>query len=132
MAADAGPSTSGGKEAARKKLWPTMGGKGPWKEFLWAAPLKKPWKYWLGTIALGKIHWFQKSMELLIQKLPFSWIVHEIALEVGKYDLHFQAHAILCLQEAVEAYLVGLLEDANLCAIHAKRVTIMPKDIQLA
>ena len=56
----------------------------------------------------------------------------EIALEVGKYDLHFQDHAIICLQEAAEAYLVGLMEDANLCAIHAKRVTIMPKDIQLA
>ena len=59
-------------------------------------------------------------------------LVHEIALEVGKYDLCFHAHAILCLQEAAEAYLVGLLEDTNLCNIHAKRVTIMPKDIQLA
>ena len=44
----------------------------------------------------------------------------------------FQGCAILCPQEAAEAYLVGLMEDANLCAIHAKRVTIMPKDIQLA
>ena len=56
----------------------------------------------------------------------------KIALEVGKYDLHFQGHAILCLQEAAVAYLVRLMEDANLCAIHAKRAVIMPKDIQLA
>ena len=59
-------------------------------------------------------------------------LVHKIALEVGKYDMHFQVHAILTLQEAPEAYLVGLLEDANLSTIHAKQVTIMPKDIQLA
>ena len=69
-------------------------------------------------------------------RAPYSemplFTVHEIALEVGKYDLHFQGHAILCLQEAVEAYLVGLMEDTNLCTIHTKRVTIMPKDIQLA
>ena len=83
-------------------------------------------------VALCKIHQFQKSTELLIQKHPFSWLVHEIALEVGKYDLHFQWHAILCLQETAEAYLIRLMEDTNLCAIHAKRVTIMLKDIQLA
>ena len=71
-------------------------------------------------------------MELLIQKLPFSQLVHEIALEVGKYDLHFQGCTIICLQEAAEAYIAGLMEDAILCARHAKRVTIMPKDIQLA
>ena len=70
-------------------------------------------------------------MELLIWKRPFSQLVCEIALEVGKYDLHFQVHAILCLQEAAEAYLVGLMEDMDLCAIYTKRVTIMPKDIQL-
>ena len=62
-------------------------------------------------------------MELLICKRPFSWLVHEIAIEVGKYDFHFQGHAILCLQEAVEAYLVRVMEDANLCAIHAKGVS---------
>lgn len=49
-----------------------------------------------------------------------------------KSDLKFQAQAVLALQEAAEAYLVGLFEDTNLCAIHAKRVTIMPKDMQLA
>lgn len=54
------------------------------------------------------------------------------ALVCFQTDLRFQSHAVLALQEAAEAYLVGLFEDTNLCAIHAKRVTIMPKDIQLA
>ena len=57
--------------------------------------------------------------------------MREIAQEV-KADLRFQSQAVLALQEASEAYMVGLFEDTNLCAIHAKRVTIMPKDIQLA
>ena len=66
-----------------------------------------------------------------IRKLPFQRLVREIAHDF-KTDFHFQAAAILCLQEAAEAYLVGLFEDTNLCAIHAKRVTIAPKDLQLA
>ena len=93
---------------------------------------QKTRKYWPGTVALHEIWRFQKSTELLIWKLPFLQLVHKIALEVGKYDLHFQRSAIIWLQEAAEAYIVGLMEDANLCTIHAKRVTIMPKDIQLA
>ena len=131
MSAEARPSASG-KEPVWRKLQPTMGGKAPWKEFLWAGKVKKTRKYWPGTVALQEIWQFQKSTELLMRKLPFSWLVHEIALEVGKYNLHFQGSAIICLQEAAEAYLVSLMEDANLCAIHAKWVTIMPKDIQLA
>ena len=132
MAAEAGPSTLGQEEPARRKLQLTMGGKVPWKEFLQAGKVKKTRKYWPGTVALWEIWHFQKSSKLLIWKLPFSWLVCEIALEVSKYDLHFQASTIVCLQEAAEAYVVGLMEDANLCTIHAKRVTIMPKDIQLA
>merc|ERR1712181_169153 len=73
----------------------------------------------------------EKSTELLIRKLPFQRLVREIAQEF-KTDLRFQSSAVMALQEASEAYLVGLFEDTNLCAIHAKRVTIMPKDIQLA
>ncbi|XP_027936330.1 histone H3.3-like [Vigna unguiculata] len=69
--------------------------------------------------------------ELLIQKLPFQRLVREIAQDF-KTDLRFQISAVSALQEAAEAYLVGLFEDTNLCAIHTKRVTIMPKDIQLA
>ena len=74
---------------------------------------------------------YQKSTELLIRKAPFQRLVREIAQDF-KNDLRFQSTAVLALQEASEAYLVGLFEDTNLCAIHAKRVTIMPKDIQLA
>ncbi|RHY62745.1 hypothetical protein DYB30_013427 [Aphanomyces astaci] len=78
-----------------------------------------------------KIRRYQKSTDLLIRKLPFQRLVREIAQDY-KTDLRFQTTAILALQEAAEAYLVSLFEDTNLCAIHAKRVTIMPKDIHLA
>ena len=71
MAAEAGPSASG-EEPAKRKLHPTMGGKAPQKEFLKAGHVKKTRKYWSGTVALWDIQWFQKSMELLIRKLPFS------------------------------------------------------------
>eukprot|EP00440_Ansanella_granifera_P051256 gb/GFBE01055560.1/.p1 GENE.gb/GFBE01055560.1/~~gb/GFBE01055560.1/.p1 ORF type:complete len:137 (+),score=27.51 gb/GFBE01055560.1/:1-411(+) len=93
--------------------------------------MKKTHRYRPGTVALREIRKYQKSTELLIRKLPFQRLVREIAQDV-KTDLKFQSQAVLALQEAAEAYLVGLFEDTNLCAIHAKRVTIMPKDIQLA
>ena len=113
MAAEARPSKSGGDEPAHKKLQPTVGGKAPQKEFLQAGQVKKPRRYQPETVALHEIRQLQKSTELLIQKLPFSWLVHEIAMQVGKYDMHFQGHAIICLQETAEAYVVGLMEDAN-------------------
>ena len=91
----------------------------------------KPHRYRAGTVALKDIRHYQGSTALLIRKLPFQRVVREIAQDI-KTDLRFQSAAILCLQEATEAYLVSLLEDSNLCAIHARRVTIMPKDIQLA
>ena len=91
----------------------------------------KPHRYRVGTAALHDIHHFQKSTALLIRKLPFQRLVREIAQDF-KTDLRFQSAVILCLQEAAEAYLVALFEDTNLCAIHAWRVIIMPKDIQLA
>uniref|UniRef100_A0AC34RH34 Histone H2A/H2B/H3 domain-containing protein n=1 Tax=Panagrolaimus sp. JU765 TaxID=591449 RepID=A0AC34RH34_9BILA len=124
--------------------------------------VKKPHRYRPGTVALREIRRYQKSTELLIRKLPFQRLVREIAQDFKtdlrfqssavlalqeaaeaylvvreiaqdfKTDLRFQSSAVLALQEAAEAYLVGLFEDTNLCAIHAKRVTIMPKDIQLA
>ena len=81
---------------------------------------------------LCEILQFQKSTDLIICKLPFSCLVSKIVLEVGWYDMHFQVHAILTLQEAAETYLVGLMEDINLCTIHAKCITLIPKDIQLA
>ena len=91
----------------------------------------KPHRYRAGTVALQDIRHFQKTSVLLIWKLPFQRLVREIAQDF-KTDLRFQSAAILCLQEAAEAYLVRLFDDANLCAIHARRVTILPKDIQLA
>ena len=92
---------------------------------------KKPCRYRPGTVALREIHRYQKSMELLIRRLPFQRSVREIAQDC-KSRLNFASGAILALQVVVEAYLVGLFEDTNLCAIHAKHITIMPKDIQLA
>ena len=82
-------------------------------------------------MALRDIRRYQKSTDLLIRKLPFQRLVREIAAGVSK-DLRFQSSAILALQEAAEAYLVSLMEDANMCAMHARRVTIRPKDMQLA
>ena len=79
----------------------------------------KPHRYRAGTVALQDIRHFQRSTALLIRKLPFQRLVREIAQDF-KMDLRFQSAAILCLQEATEAYLVGLFDDANLCAIHAR------------
>ena len=92
---------------------------------------KKPHRYRPGTVALREIRQYQKSTELLIRRLPFQRLVREIAQDL-KGRLNFASGAILALQEAAEAYLMGLFEDTNLCAIHAKRITIMPKDILLA
>ena len=93
--------------------------------------IKQPDKYRPGTKALIEIRRFQKSTELLICKLPFQQLVREIA-QGYETDLRFQSSAIVAFQEEAESFLIGLLEDANLYAIHAKHVTIMPKDIQLA
>lgn len=96
------------------------------------SPLKKrKRKFRPGTVALREITRFQKGSELLIRRLPFQRLVREIAQRF-RHDLRFQSTAVDALQEASEAYLVGLFEDANLIAIHARRVTIMPKDISLA
>ena len=91
---------------------------------------KKPHRYRPGTVALREIRKYQKSVDLLIRRLPFQRAVREIAQDF-KTDLRFGGSALLSLQEASESYLVGLFEDTNLIAIHAKRVTIMAKDIQL-
>lgn len=91
---------------------------------------KKP-RFRPGSVALREIRKYQKTTNLLIRKLPFQRLVREIAHQLRR-DLRFQNSAILALQEASEAYLVGLFEDTNLCALHAKRVTIMIKDLHLA
>ena len=107
--------------AAARKQRPHTGG------------VKKPHRYRPGTVALREIRRYQKSTDLLIRKAPFLRLYREILInDLEKTDFRVRAESALALQEATEAYLVGLFEDTNLCAIHAKRVTIMPKDIQLA
>mmetsp|Transcript_163663 Transcript_163663/g.289667 ORF Transcript_163663/g.289667 Transcript_163663/m.289667 type:complete len:160 (+) Transcript_163663:84-563(+) len=93
--------------------------------------IKKPHRYRPGVIALREIRKYQKSTELLIRKAPFQRLVKEL-VQSQSTTIKFQSQALLALQEAAEAYLVGLFEDTNLCCAHAKRVTIMPKDMQLA
>ncbi len=93
--------------------------------------VKKSSRYRPGTIALREIRRYQKSTELLIRRLPFQKLVKEIA-HTHMPDVRFQASSLMALQEASEAYLVGLFEDTNQCAIHARRVTIMVRDMQLA
>ena len=116
-------ATKGARAAAKKVAAKKAGG-------------RKPRRYRPGTVALREIRRYQTTGNLLIRKLPFQRLVREIATnrENRKMvpDVRFQGTAILAIQEASESHLVHLFEDTNLCAIHAKRVTIMPKDIQLA
>ena len=125
------------KQTARK----STGGKAPRKQLATKAArksapttggVKKPHRCRPGTVALRQIKHYQKSTELLIRKLPFQRLVREIAQDFGSKDHRFQSTSVLALQEASESYLIRLFEDTQLCAIHGKRVTIMPMDIQLA
>ena len=142
------PSFTGNMARVKQTARRINGGKAPRKGFKLApgfrpqqatGGVKKPFKYRPGTKALKEIRRYQGSVQkyskdavkLLIAKAPFARLVREIAQDF-KPDLSFQASAIKALQEATEAYIVGLYEDTNLCAIHAKRVTLMPKDIHLA
>ena len=124
------------KQTARK----SAGGKAPRKQLAQKASrknapatggVKKAHRYRPGTVALREIRRYQKSTELLLRKLPFQRLVREIAAQYAP-DLRFQASAIAALQEATEAFMVSIFEDSNLCAIHAKRVTVMNKDMALA
>ena len=120
-----------GAKAPRKQLKPKPATRYGKKSQPALGGVKKPHRYRPGTVALREIRRYQKTTELLIRKLPFMRLVREIAQDF-KTDLRFQSAAFGALQEAAEYYLVSLFEDTNLCVIHAKRVTIMPKDIQLA
>ena len=93
--------------------------------------LEKQRKVQKGMQALKEIPRYQKGADLLIRRVPFQRLVREI-IQKWSEGLKLQSSAVLVLQEAGEAFLVGLMEQANLCTIHAKRVTIMPRDIQLA
>lgn len=99
-------------------------------------PQTRKHRYRPGTLALKEIRRYQRSWDLLLRKLPFARLVREVALDIlppdAGQELRWQSQAIMALQEASEAFLVHLFADTNLCAIHAKRVTIMQKDLQLA
>ena len=158
----AGPMPTGLKTAGGRPLRPTVGGKAPRKQvvpqkkksrpgsgslnyvpsnrdFLEAqaardtlpATNKTTKRYRPGCLALQEIRHYQKCTNLLIRKLPFQRLIREL-MQKFKVDVRFRSSTLMALQEAAEAYLVRLFEDMNLCAIHVKWVTIMPKDIQLA
>ena len=123
------------KHTARRdeagKKWPTYAKKQPRSQAGNPSAQHQPHRYRPGTVTLREIRKYQKSTDLLIRKLPFQRLVHKI---VQGFSMEFRVTPamVMALQGAAEAYLVQLLEDSNLCAIHAKHVTIQPKDIQLA
>lgn len=118
------------KETARAKR--TITSKKSKKAPSGASGVKRSHRRWRpGTCAIREIRKFQKSTSLLIQCAPFQRLVREVS-SAQKEGLRFQSSAIMALQEATEAYIVSLMADTNLACIHAKRVTIQPKDIQLA
>ena len=103
--------------------------------------VKKPHQYRPGMVALREIRRYQKSTECLIKRTPFQKLIREISQEyivcpdgpgIPSIQVRFQSTAIAALQEAVENFIVGLFKDVNLLAVHAKRVTVMPRDIRLA
>ena len=120
------------KNMAKQGKKGKRGGKGGKKRSK-VAPKKerKKMRWRPGTVTLRRIRKYQKSTKTLVQRLPFQRVVREIARGYNS-DVRFQASSLLALQEATEAYVVGLFEDVNLCAIHAGRVTIMSKDMHLA
>ncbi|XP_074601145.1 histone H3.3-like [Brevipalpus obovatus] len=93
---------------------------------------KRQRRYRPGTLALREIRRLQKLTDQLIPRRPFFRLVKEISSDLQSEDLKFQSAALGALQEAAEAYMIRLFEDTQLCAIHAKRVTIMVRDVQLA
>ena len=156
------PKTADPKSAGGRHPRPTVGGKAPRKQvvpqkrksrpgsgslnyvptnrdFLEAqvagdtlpAATKTTRKYRPGHLTLQEIRHYQRGTNLLIRELPFQRLIREISQRF-KVDVQFRSSTLMALQEATKAYLMRLFEDTNLCAIHAKRVTIMPKDIQLA
>ena len=94
--------------------------------------VKRPHRFRPGTVALREIRRYQKTTELLLLRAPFQRLVRELAVGLGLSAHKFQSFALLALQEAAEAYLISLFEDTQLCAVHARRITILPKDLQLA
>ena len=121
------------RQMARSKFtaFKSMGGfgKAPRKA---KGNVRKPYRYRPGTQALRQIRRYQKSTDLLIRKLPFQRLLREVVQQMyPTRSFRFQSTAILAIQEASEAFLVNMFEMVNHIAIHGKRVTIMPTDIQL-
>ena len=133
------------KPPSRKTI---KGGKQPCKHLLHKSlkhsttgGIKKPHRYHPGLLALQEIRRYQQTTDSLIRKTPFNKLIKEISQDyricpegpgTPSVQVHFQSTALAALQEAAENYLVGLFEDVNLLAVHAKRVTVMPRDIRLA
>ena len=116
------------KETAKAALGSKKGAK---KTAAVASGAKKTHRWRPGTVALREVRKYQKGTELLIRKAPFQRLVRELAA-TQKDGLRFQGTAVLAIQEATESYMTGLLSDTNLCAVHARRVTIMSRDLKLA
>ena len=114
-----------------KTKWPTHGQKQPRSQAGNPLAQHQLHRFRPGTVTLREIQKYWKSTDLLIRKLQFQCLVHEIVQRFSA-ELRVTPAMVMALQEAAVAYLVQLLEDSNLCAIHAKHVTILPKDIQLA
>ena len=119
------PRKSISHKMLRKRMRPTRG-------------LKKPHRYRPGMVALREIRRYQRSTDNLIKQTPFQKLIREISQEyricpdgpgTPSVQVRFQSTTIAALQEAAENYIVGLFEDVNLLAIHARQVTIMPRDI---
>ena len=127
------PKTKTAAKAKGSKKMPAKGSKAIKKSAPAAGGMKdkKKRRNRAGTVVLREVRKYQKSVDLLLPRASFQRLVRSIATDLNA-ELRFQSHALQALQEATEAYIVGVFEDTNLCAIHAKRVTIMPKDIQLA
>ena len=123
------------KRTAKKdragKRWSTFAKKQPRSQAGQPSAQHQPYRYRPGTVALREIRKYLKSTDLLIHKLPFQRLVSEI-LQGFNVEFRVTPAMVMALQEAAEAYLVQLLEDSNLCAIHTKHVTIQPKVIQFA
>ncbi|URE25043.1 histone H3 [Musa troglodytarum] len=85
-----------------------------------------------GVVALREIRNLQKTWNLLIPFAPFVRLVREITHFYSKEVNRWTPEALIAIQEAAETHMIEMFEDAYLCAIHAKRVTLMQKDIHLA
>lgn len=124
-------SKAKGNKRPSKKTGPAKGGVKPTSSQKSADGEKRKIRYKPGTVALREIKRYQKSTNLLLPRASFQRVVRSICMEIDN-TLRCQAQALLALQEASEAYLVGVFEDANLCCVHAKRVTIQKQDMELA